>query len=116
VIVPRGQYEALEESAYQMLLADRRLQQSPHHADKHGWLTCEQIELRQNREVLVPTGVPDAAVVRGIYRRAWNPMAGKRPVSRRRLSLRQDPWGQDCVEFFGFMNVAWALPIGRSSS
>ena len=46
---------------------------------KRDYLTDEQLALRQSREVLNITGVADESLYSGLYRRAFNPLAGKRP-------------------------------------
>ncbi|QDF18646.1 hypothetical protein SEA_PUPPER_160 [Gordonia phage Pupper] len=48
-------------------------------ADKQDYLTAEQLDLRRGREVYNSNGVPDIHIVSGLYRRAYNPLAGKRP-------------------------------------
>ncbi len=52
-------------------------------SDKKFWLTEEQLALRQSREVYNQFGVPDARLVSGLYRRAHNPLAGRRPTRSR---------------------------------
>lgn len=48
-------------------------------SEKKDYLTEEQLSLRQAREVLNSNGVPDPAIRRGLYRRAYNPAANIRP-------------------------------------
>lgn len=43
------------------------------------WLSHDQLDLRQNREIGNSLGVADASLVAGIYRRAHNPLLGSRP-------------------------------------
>lgn len=56
-------------------------------SEKKDYLTEEQLTLRQNREVPNGHGFPEAHIISGLYRRAYNPMAGKRPS---RSALSQD--------------------------
>ncbi|QIG58372.1 hypothetical protein SEA_SKOG_220 [Gordonia phage Skog] len=49
-------------------------------ADKQDYLTAEQLDLRRGREVYNSNGVPDVHISSGLYRRAYNPLAGKRPT------------------------------------
>lgn len=53
-------------------------------SEKKDYLTEEQLLLRQQREVPNGHGFPEAHIVSGLYRRAYNPQAGKRP-SRRKM-------------------------------
>jgi hypothetical protein len=48
-------------------------------SDKKDYLTEEQLALRWDREIPNGHGFPEAAIVSGLYRRAYNPLAGKRP-------------------------------------
>jgi hypothetical protein len=50
---------------------------------KKDYLTEEQLTLRQNREVYNVNGVPDCHIMSGLYRRAYNPIAGARPTGLR---------------------------------
>lgn len=50
---------------------------------KKDYLTEEQLMLRQNREVFNVNGVPDCHIMSGLYRRAYNPLAGNRPTGLR---------------------------------
>jgi len=54
-------------------------------SEKKDYLTEEQLLLRQSREVPNGHGFPEAHLVSGLYRRAYNPLAGKRP-SRRKMT------------------------------
>jgi hypothetical protein len=101
----------------ELLLMQQRALGSRKIGDKNGWLNTAQLKLRLSREVLVPTGTPDATLMRGVYGRAWNPRAGKRPTNHNRLSAMVDPWRQDFFEFFGWgapMPGGYALPSGRA--
>ena len=46
------------------------------------YLTEEQLNLRQAREVLNTNGFPDPSIRSGLYRRAYSPLAGSRPGRR----------------------------------
>lgn len=48
-------------------------------SEKKDYLTEEQLALRWDREVPNGHGFPEAAICSGLYRRAYNPLAGKRP-------------------------------------
>lgn len=52
-------------------------------SQKKDYLTEEQLALRQGREVYNCNGVPDAHIMSGLYRRAYNPGAGARPTGLR---------------------------------
>lgn len=43
------------------------------------YLSADQLELRAKREISNSLGVADASLVAGLYRRAYNPLAGTRP-------------------------------------
>ena len=51
-------------------------------SEKKFYLTEDQLQLRQSREVLNSNGFPDPHIVSGLYRRAYNPTAGRRPTKR----------------------------------
>lgn len=51
-------------------------------SEKKDYLTEEQLNLRQSREVLNSNGFPDPSIRQGHYRRAFNPNAGRRPGRR----------------------------------
>lgn len=50
-------------------------------SDKRDYLTNDQLALRARTEILNSQGVPDASLVSGLFRRAFNPhaVAGARP-------------------------------------
>lgn len=50
-------------------------------SEKKDYLTEEQLNLRQEREVPNGHGFPEAHIIRGLYRREYNPLFGKRPTS-----------------------------------
>jgi hypothetical protein len=47
--------------------------------DKTDYLSHEQLALRRAKEVFNVNGVSDSSLYHGLYRRAYNPMAGQRP-------------------------------------
>lgn len=51
-------------------------------SEKKDYLTEEQLNLRQAREVLNSNGFPDPSIRQGLYRRAYSPLAGARPSRR----------------------------------
>jgi len=51
-------------------------------SEKKDYLTEEQLNLRQAREVLNSNGFPDPSIRQGLYRRAYSPLAGGRPGRR----------------------------------
>jgi len=57
-------------------------------SDKQDFLTTDQLERRREREVYSQNGVPDANLYCGLFRRAWNPFAGKRPTKT--LAITQE--------------------------
>jgi hypothetical protein len=100
--VPTGLRERadLEDMADKWLLADREQTRTKNPGGQHlvhGILSSGQWELREWREVLMKTGELGSIIQNGLYRRVW---AGfdHRPTSRRRYSLRQDPWRQDLYD------------------
>jgi hypothetical protein len=48
---------------------------------KRDYLTDDQLALRASKEILNSQGVPDASICSGLFRRAHNEFAGKRPRS-----------------------------------
>lgn len=69
-----------EDEAERILTTDRRAPEMPLDPD-YQILTRDQELLRRQREVLGPYGAPDrSAGPSGMYRRAFNPLAGQRPV------------------------------------
>ncbi len=67
----------LEEAADQMLAESRRGVTSM--SAKTDYLSKEQLALRQSKEVMNRQGVSESAFMSGMYRRAFNPLFGKRP-------------------------------------
>lgn len=51
-------------------------------SDKHDFLTRDQLILRMKKEVLNSQGFADESLYPGLFRRAFNPLAGKRPSRR----------------------------------
>lgn len=52
-------------------------------SEKKDFFTEEQLALRRNREVYSTVGSPDRNLMSGLYRRAYNPLAGHRPTRLR---------------------------------
>jgi hypothetical protein len=73
-----GDKNQTEEDAERLLAASRREQVAMCDPDDV-YLSREQMILRRSREVFNMHGVPDASLVRGIYRRTYNPLFGQRP-------------------------------------
>jgi hypothetical protein len=73
-----GENHPVEQEAEKALADGRRAQDKG--AEKIDYLSREQMILRQSKEILNEKGVPDAHLVRGLYKRAYNPEAGKRPT------------------------------------
>jgi hypothetical protein len=71
-----GDTNSIEEDAEKLLASGRRNSDS---SDKTDYLSREQLILRRNKEVYNANGVPDASLVRGIYKRVHNGEFGKRP-------------------------------------
>jgi hypothetical protein len=63
----------LEEEAEKWLAKGRA------EGDRGDYLSQDQLDLRQKREISNQLGVADASLVAGIYRRAHNPQMGHRP-------------------------------------
>lgn len=72
-----GDGNQTEEDAEKFLAAGRRQQVCD---PDNVYLSREQMMLRRSKEVFNMHGVPDASLVRGLYRRAFNPLAGSRPT------------------------------------
>jgi len=51
-------------------------------SEKKDYLTEDQLQLRWDREVPNGHGFPEHHLVSGLYRRAYNPLAGKRRPGR----------------------------------
>jgi hypothetical protein len=69
---------SVEDDAEKILAEDRRrLRAQGLDVD---YLTADQLALRWSRELIGPYGAPDRALSHGMYRRAYNPWAGQRPV------------------------------------
>lgn len=47
--------------------------------DKRDYLTADQLALRASREVSNSTGFSDESLMRGLFKRSFNPQFGKRP-------------------------------------
>jgi hypothetical protein len=70
----------LEEQANSILREGRRGVTAL--SEKKDYLTEEQLNLRQAREVLNSNGFPDPSIRQGLYRRTYSPLAGNRPGRR----------------------------------
>ena len=82
-----GEDPVLEIVALELLMSERRKGPTAIDAKKF-WLTPDQLDMRRKREVLNKNGVPDSALIVGIYGRAYNPMMGRRP--RKNQNIYQD--------------------------
>jgi len=74
-----GDKNAVEEDTNKMIADDRRA--NPH--TETDILSGEQYMLRRSREVYNINGVPDSALISGLYRRTYNPLAGQRPSGKK---------------------------------
>jgi hypothetical protein len=72
-----GEDRALEDIAAALLAKGREGVTAL--CDKRDYLTADQLALRAAREVSNATGVCDEALMRGLFRRAFNPLSGHRP-------------------------------------
>ena len=72
-----GPKSQIEEDSHRLLAEQRRGVTSM--AEKTDYLSCEQYGLRRSKEVYNERGVPDASLMSGLYRRAYNPEFGNRP-------------------------------------
>lgn len=70
----------VEEQADDLLTASRKDNKRISDRD---WLTKEQLALRIQKEVYNENGFPDSSLVSGMYRRAYSPLAGRRPNGRK---------------------------------
>lgn len=110
-----GRWQAeLDGQGTDILMADRALQGHAINAKKD-WLSPEQMRLRVDREVMSRNPI-DRLIESGMYRREYNPLAGKRPTSRGRYALRQDPWRQDSYESTGWSHGVFLPSYGREGS
>jgi hypothetical protein len=75
-------YYEEEFTADDTLADERRTSEDP--GARTEYLSREQLHLRQSREVVNINGVPDGRLMQGLYRRAYNPLAGNRPNVARR--------------------------------
>lgn len=67
----------LEEQADRILAEDRKRRGAKAVAED-GCLTDGQMDSRRQREVYNKNGVPEASLYNGLFRRAYNPLIGKR--------------------------------------
>lgn len=75
----------LEEEADRLLADGRR--GLTRLEDKKDYLTRDQMNLRMSREVLNHHGVPDASLIRGMFRRSYNPGSQDRPRRNRTIEI-----------------------------
>jgi hypothetical protein len=75
-----GDKNQIEEDAEKLLAKGRRDDESK---DKTDYLSREQLILRRNREVYSANGIPDGALISGLYKRTYNPEFGNRPSRSR---------------------------------
>lgn len=81
-----------------------------HFDDLNDWLSEEQLELRRSREVLNSLGYVGEYQIRGVYGRAYNPLLGKRPSTRKLILPGMDPWKQLLWEELG---CNWSYHPGK---
>lgn len=66
--------------------ADKLLANSRHGvtalSEKRDWLSRDQLALVASKEVLNVNGFSDESLMSGLFRRAYNPLAGHRPSKR----------------------------------
>lgn len=103
IVLRSGPYGPLETEADILLDWDRKQRRTV--IFKADILNATQLELRREREVYSAYEI-DPRIVSGLYRRSYNPLAGRRPTCRGRYSLAQDPWRQDTYESLGWSNAA----------
>ena len=77
--------------------ADRILKEADDH--QRTWLSHDQIELREVREI--PVGLMPGGSHPGQYGKAWNPDINRRPTVKRLDRAGMDPWNQLLFEDFG---------------
>lgn len=75
----------LENQATEILMQDRRTT-TPTDTEKNLWLTDDQMRTRWNHEVYTWLGYPMPSIRSGLFRRAYNPLAGQRPTGLSRES------------------------------
>lgn len=75
-----GEDHSLEEQAAALLAKSREGVTALR--DKHDFLTHDQLQNRYNKEVFTSTSFADESLMSGLFRRAYNPLAGSRPSRR----------------------------------
>lgn len=75
-----GEDFALEQQAAELLAESR--QGVTRLSEKRDFLTADQLRLRYQREVPNHIGICDESLVRGIFKRDFNPLSGTRPSRR----------------------------------
>lgn len=71
-IIRHGVHKPLEDAATELIR--KSLEGVTSMAEKSDILTPWKEQDRRNREVYSASGVPDAAIRKGMYHRAWNPV------------------------------------------
>jgi hypothetical protein len=72
-----GEDDTLEEKAAELLAQGRKGITAL--SEKRDYLTFDQLQLRYRREVSNSAGWADESIQSGLFRRAYNPLAGRRP-------------------------------------
>ena len=80
LLLRSGEGNQIEEDAERLLAATRR-QARVTQDDPGDYLSREQYILRKTREIYNTLGVPDASLISGMYKKAYNPEFGRRPNS-----------------------------------
>lgn len=81
-VVKSGPDWDLETEAQAILVKDRKdrgLLSIKVNSEEYSWLTLEQLEYRQKREVFTEYGIGEVIAPTGMFMRAWNPLIGTRP-------------------------------------
>lgn len=76
-----GEDHSCEEEAARLLAATREGVTAL--SEKRDYLTRDQLKVRAQREVLNSTGSSDESLMSGMFRRDYNPLAGRRPGKSR---------------------------------
>lgn len=102
----------LEEKADALLMRDRQEHRvgGYHLDDLNGWLSEEQLDRRRSREIHNSLGYVGDYLIHGLYRRAYNPLLGRRPTPKNLALPGMDPWRQLLWETLG---GDWAYHPGR---
>lgn len=76
-----GENHACEEEAARLLAISREGVTAL--SEKRDFLTRDQLRVRAQREVLNSNGFSDESLMSGLFRREYNPLAGRRPTKLR---------------------------------